>query len=165
MLNVTVHLARPSRFLLGLAHACPRAPLRSLPALTGTGARPARLYPNSNAAHSVRVTAGWDTVGAPPTGQGQAPRSPSRHVAPHGRTPPPSPLLFPSQSCRRPSSLKNTADPPLVHSLVTDPAPAPLSSTTSLPTIFAPVPSPRTTGDLSLASDFAEHRRCLPPLR
>jgi hypothetical protein len=150
--------ASPPHFLLGPAHARPRAcplppcshyhwgpPVRASAPLSEQrrGAR----------AHRVRVTAGRDAVGTPPTGRSQAPRTP-RHVAPPRPDPPVLPL-FPSLPRRRPSRSNMTE--PLVCSPVTNSSPTPLSSATSLPPIPTPGPLPPATRGLSLPRVTGRH--------
>jgi hypothetical protein len=167
MQNLTVHLARPPRFLLGPAHARPCARRTSPlslppgPAHVGTSA-PLCEQRRAARARRVRVTAGRDTVGAPPAGRGQAPRPPPHHVAP----PRPDPLLlsfFPlSHAVDR---ARSKARP--THHPSTPSSPTPLRSPSR-----APPPSPpfscldcclRPAEASPSRRIFAEHRRCPPP--
>jgi hypothetical protein len=88
------------------------------------------------------------------------------HPASRGTPPTGLPLLFfpLSRAVDRARSTKQ----PTRHSFAL-PSPTslrpPLSSATSLPIAPTPEPPPPATGGLSFVSDFAEHRRRLPPLR
>jgi hypothetical protein len=162
--------ARPPRFLVGPAHAHPCTARTSL---LPPCSHYHRGLPVSTQQASVRTATRHPRVprpchGQPGHGRGatrQSGTGPKNALVPRGTPtagPPCSPLLFPSLPRRRPS--RSNVTEPLIPFPVTNSSLAPLSSTASLPTIFAPVPLPQATGGLSLASDFAERRRCLPPL-
>jgi hypothetical protein len=163
MQNHTVHLGSATLFS---SRAGPRAPAHHscLPDLAATRARPRRRQ-------RVALRTATRRPRAPPPGHGRGtarrsgpgPMTPSRIAWHSRRRTPPLPLVFPlCRSADRPFS--NRARDARPRS-VTDPAPAPLSSAASLPTVSVPVPPPLANGGLSLASDFAERRRRLPPLR
>jgi hypothetical protein len=143
MQNLTVHLGSASPLSLPL--------------------EPARSAPARRCLNSDVLPRAWQPGhDRPGHGRGLAPR---RRPAPCVTFAAGPPLSFLSLSAVPPTEPLNARPRPLVHSLDTDPAPAPLSSAASLPTISAPVAPPPATGGLTLTSDFTERRRRLLPLR
>jgi hypothetical protein len=168
MKNLTVHLGSATPFS---SRASPRPPVRHsrLPALPATGAHPHRGQRRrclNNDAPPARATSGSRPTGTRSGRRLSVGARPHdvvlRRVAPLQLDPPP--YLFPSLPHRRRSRSKRDRAHSSTPSTPTPLRPL-LSSTASLPIVSVPVPLPPATGGLSLASDFTEHRRRLPPLR